>query len=446
MILKQYIQSVYTGRWLFLALTVSIGLFVISFFIPRFEVAASIALLLIILACVLDVVFLYWLRQPVLIRREVPNRLSNGDLNEISLFVRNRFPVRIRLEIIDEIPLQFQIRDFNISTTVDPSREKNFNYSLRPLTRGEYVFGKLHVYIHGIFGMVTRRVSESAQVTIPVYPSFIQMKQYELLATSSRSDETGIKKIRRLGQHTEFENIRNYVKGDDYRSINWKSTARQNKIMVNQYQDERAQEVYCLIDMGRVMKLPFNGLTLLDYAINASLVISNIVLMKYDRAGLLAFSTQADVFLPAEPRGKQLQKILDSLYRLQTSFLEPDYELMYMTVRRYVNRRSLLILFTNFETLVSLERNLEILKKLAANHLVLVILFENTEIREVLNNRDYHIFSVYQSIIAENFMLEKKMIAKELNRNGIQTLLTTPQSLSINLLNKYLEFKALGLI
>ena len=119
---------------------------------------------------------------------------------------------------------------------------------------------------------------------------------------------------------------------------------------------------------------------------------------------------------------------------------------MYMIVRRYVNRRSLIILYTNFESLVSLERNMPILKKLAANHLVLVILFENTEIKELLNQKEYSIAAVYQSIIAENFLLEKKLIVKELNRNGIQALLTAPEALSINLINKYLEFKALGLI
>jgi uncharacterized protein (DUF58 family) len=216
--------------------------------------------------------------------------------------------------------------------------------------------------------------------------------------------------------------------------------------MVNQYQDERAQEVYSVIDMGRVMGLPFNGLTLLDYAINATLVISNIALLKYDKAGLLTFSTRIHSFLPAEARGRQLQKILDSLYRIETGFLEPDYELMYMTVRRYVNRRSLIILYTNFESLVSLERNLPVLKKLAANHLVLVILFENTEIKDLLNQKEYSLAGVYKSIIAENFLLEKKLIVKELNRYGIQALLTTPQGLSINLINKYLEFKALGLI
>jgi uncharacterized protein (DUF58 family) len=398
------------------------------------------------MAIVLDLVVLHWIKTPVLCRREVPNRMSNGDLNEIKLYIKNKLPVVILISIIDELPVQLQIRDFEIKTRMAGSEEKAFRYDLRPVKRGEYEFGELHVYVHGLFGMVVRRISTPVKMVVPVYPSFIQMRHYELMASSSRSEEAGIKKIRRLGQHSEFENIRNYVIGDDYRSVNWKSTARQNKLMVNQYQDERAQEVYSVIDMGRVMGLPFNGLTLLDYAINATLVISNIALLKYDKAGLLTFSTRIHSFLPAEARGRQLQKILDSLYRIETGFLEPDYELMYMTVRRYVNRRSLIILYTNFESLVSLERNLPVLKKLAANHLVLVILFENTEIKDLLNQKEYSLAGVYKSIIAENFLLEKKLIVKELNRYGIQALLTTPQGLSINLINKYLEFKSLGLI
>lgn len=440
------IRSVFAGRWLFYILTCQIVLFIVSYLVPPVAVAARISLVMAVLAFVLDLVMLHWLEIPVLVRREVPNRLSNGDQNEIRLYVHNKLPVRIFVSIIDELPFQFQIRDFEIRTRIGGNAEKIFRYDLRPVSRGEYEFGQIHVFAEGIFGMAVRRINSDNKITIPVYPSFIQMRHYELLASSSRSEEVGIKKIRRLGQHSEFENIRNYVRGDDYRSVNWKATARQNKLMVNQYQDERAQEVYSVIDLGRVMRLPFNGLTLLDYAINATLVISNIALLKYDKAGLLTFSTQIDAFLPAESQGRQLQKILDSLYRIETGFLEPDYELMYMTVRRYVNRRSLIILYTNFETLVSLERNLAILKKLAANHLVLAILFENTEIKNLLNQKEYSIDGVYKSIIAENFLLEKKLIVKELNHNGIQALLTTPEGLSINLINKYLEFKALGLI
>ncbi len=441
-----FIRSLFAGRWLFYVLSVIIVLFITSYLIPPVAVFARIILVMAGVAFFLDLVLLHWLKTPVLIRREVPNRLSNGDQNDIKLYVQNKLPVTVFISIIDELPYQFQIRDFEIKARIAGNEEKIFRYGVRPVKRGEYVFGQIHVFAEGFFGMAVRRIKNDSKTTVPVYPSFIQMRQYELLASSSRSEEVGIKMIRRLGQHSEFENIRNYVRGDDYRSVNWKSTARQNKLMVNQYQDERAQEVYSLIDLGRVMRLPFNGMTLLDYAINATLVISNIALLKYDKAGLLTFSTQIDSFLPAESQGRQLQKILDSLYRIETGFLEPDYELMYMTVRRYVNRRSLIILYTNFETLVSLERNLPILKKMAANHLVLTILFENTEIKNLLNKKEYSIDGVYKSIIAENFLLEKKLIVKELNRNGIQALLTPPEALSINIINKYLEFKALGLL
>jgi uncharacterized protein (DUF58 family) len=442
----KFYRSLYTGKGLFYVLIFIIILFVLAFFIPMLGIPARVCVLAAALAFTLDLVFLYWQKEPVLMQRKIPNRLSNGDDNEISLYVRSRLPFKISADIIDEIPAQFQVRDFNIKTSLQPTEERVFSYKLRPVTRGEYTFNRIHTFIQGPFRMACRRVSADAAETVPVYPSFIQMRYYEMLASSTHSENAGLKKIRRLGQHSEFENIRNYVRGDDYRSVNWKATARQNKLMVNQYQDERAQEVYSIIDMGRVMRMPFEGLTLLDYSINASLMISNIALMKYDKAGLLPFSTKADIFLPAEAQGRQMQKIMDCLYRLETSFLEPDYDLMYMAVRRYINRRSLLILFTNFESIVSLERRMDLLRKLAASHLVLVIFFENTEIRNLLTEKDYSIAGVYQSIIAENFLFEKKKIVKELNRNGVQAMLTSPQSLSINLLNKYLEFKAIGLI
>ena len=166
---------------------------------------------------------------------------------------------------------------------------KTISYFLRPVKRGEYSFGAVNVFASSPIGLVSRRYQFSQNKMVPVYPSYIQMRKYELLAISNRLTDTGIKKIRRVGQHTEFERIREYVPGDDYRTINWKASARKSHLMVNNYQDERSQQVYALIDKGRAMQMPFNGMSLLDYAINASLVISNIAIKKSDKAVLITF-------------------------------------------------------------------------------------------------------------------------------------------------------------
>ena len=130
-----------------------------------------------------------------------------------------------------------------------------------------------------------------------------------------QSTEAGVKKIRKIGQSMEFEQIKEYVKGDDYRSINWKATARKEGLMVNNYTDERSQQIYCLINKGRVMKMPFDGMTLLDYAINASLVLSNVALTRQDKAGIITFEKSLDTFLQADKKPTQMNLLLESLYR-----------------------------------------------------------------------------------------------------------------------------------
>jgi uncharacterized protein (DUF58 family) len=268
------------------------------------------------------------------------------------------------------------------------------------------------------------------------------MRKYQLMAISNRLSEMGVKKIRRIGHSMEFEQIKEYVQGDDYRTLNWKATARKGQLMVNNFTDEKSQQIYCIIDKGRVMKMPFEGLSLLDYSINASLVLSNIALTKQDKAGIITFSEKIGAFLPANRNPVQMQSILEVLYNQKTRYLESDFEQLYITLRRKVSQRSLIVLFTNFESLSGMRRHLPYLRKIAQHHLLLIVFFENTELRTLLEAPANTVEEVYTKTIAEKFAYEKRLIAKELQQFGILTMLTTPQQLTINAINKYLELKA----
>ena len=173
--------------------------------------------------------------------------------------------------------------------------------------------------------LVQRRYQEGKESEVAVYPSYVQMRKYELLAISNQLKEFGVKKIRRIGNNMEFEQIKNYVSGDDYRKVNWKATARKNHLMVNQYQEEKSQHVYSVIDKGRMMQQPFEGLSLLDYAINASLAISNIALKKGDKAGVVTFQQMVNSYLPSSSRNVQLNLILEHLYKQKTAYKESDF-------------------------------------------------------------------------------------------------------------------------
>ena len=290
-------------------------------------------------------------------------------------------------------------------------------------------------------GLVKRRYIFPAQHTVKVYPSFVQMRRYQLLAVSNRLQEAGVKKIRRIGHSLEFEQIKDYVRGDDYRTINWKATARKGNLMVNSFTDERSQQVYCLINKGRVMKMPFDNLTLLDHAINASLVLSNVALIRQDKAGLITFEKEIDTFLPADKKPTQMNLILETLYRQQTTFLEPDFEKLFSVIRNRITNRSLLILFTNFESLESLNRALPALKRMAHYHLLLLVFFENSELKSITSKQATTLEGIYIKTIAEKFAYEKRQMVKELHKNGILSILTTPANLTVNTINRYLELK-----
>lgn len=394
----------------------------------------------------IDLVLLFSIKEPINGRRIVPKRLSNGDQNKIQLNLNSSYSFPVLSEIIDEIPHQFQIRDFSIQTELKPGMEKNFTYELRPVQRGEYNFGNINVFLKTKLGIVRRKVTIPAGEKVPVYPSFIQMRKFEMYAISNRLNDVGVKRIRRVGHTMEFDQIKEYVRGDDVRSINWKATARANELMVNQYQDERSQNVINVIDMGRVMKMPFNGLHLLDYAINTSLVISNIALLKEDKAGLITFSHNDSVVVKPEKKRTHIHRIQEALYNLETNFLESDFERLLISLRKHVNQRSLILLYTNFETLSSMERQLPYLQRIAKDHLLVTIFFENTELSKLLQKEAETVGDIYTKTIAEKFAFEKKQVVRALSQQGIHTILTPPEELSVNAINKYLELKARGLI
>jgi uncharacterized protein (DUF58 family) len=440
------LRSLYINNRFFQCVGVLVALFLASFIFPAFILVPKILFLILVSASIADTIVLYAVRKGIHCVRFVPEKLSNGDENEIRIFLENFYPFRVTLNVIDEIPHQFQRRDINFEAQLAPRTTSTIRYTLRPVKRGEYHFGVVNVFASTPLGLFRRRYQMSGDVMVPVYPSFIQMRKYELLAISDQLTETGIKKIRRLGHNMEFEQIKEYVSGDDFRTINWKATARKSTLMVNHYQDERSQQVYSLIDKGRVMQMPFDGMSLLDYAINASLVISNVAIRKSDKAGIITFQDKIGSTLAAGKQGKQMTQIMEVLYNQKTAFRESDFSVLFTHVRRKINQRSLLLLFTNFESIFGLHRQLPFIRKMAQWHLVVVIFFENTEIAQMAEEPASSVRGIYYKTIAEKFRYEKKLIVKELNKSGIQALLTSPERLTVDTINKYLELKARGMI
>lgn len=428
-------------RRFYLIMTTIILLFVTGFW-WRFCYWAAIAILTIIgMMLIIDIILLYH-KHGIDANRLCSERFSNGDDNQIEIRVESNYKFPVWLNIIDEVPFVFQRRDINFDLSLKSLEGKTIIYNLRPTKRGVYNFGKIRVFVSSIIGLIQRRFTCGEAQDIKVYPSYLKLNHYELLAISNNLSEIGIKKIRRVGNNTEFEQIKDYVTGDDYRTINWKATARRNKLMANIYTDEKSQQVISVIDKGRVMQQAFDGMTLLDYSINAALVLSYIAMHKEDKAGVITFERQFDSFIRPERNNLHMQKILDNLYHQESTFGESDYSSLCVNVGRLVTKRSLLIIYTNFYGRNALERQLPYLKQLSNNHVVLVVFFEDVELDKFSREPERDIQDYYCHAVARNVTFEKQAIVATLRRNGIFSLLTKPENLSVNLINRYLEIKA----
>ncbi|MGZ3814771.1 MAG: DUF58 domain-containing protein [Mucilaginibacter sp.] len=441
-IFSLFYKNLFLTNRLLAGLAACVVLFLFLFFFPWLGVVPELFFWTLVLLFLVDVMMLYRTSKGVFAKRHAPERLSNGDENELGIYIESFYPFNISVGIIDEIPFQFQKRDILFKTLLSPRQHKLINYILRPTKRGEYEFGDIRVYVQSPLGLIRRRYNFNQAENLPVYPSFLQMRKYELMAISNRLSEIGVKKIRRLGHSLEFEQVKNYVPGDDYRTINWKATARRGDLMTNIYTDEKSQHVYCVIDKSRSMKMPFEGLSLLDYAINASLVLSNVALLKEDKAGLITIAEKLGAVVQADKRPVQLNRILEVLYKEKTRYLETNMELLYSTIRNVLKQRSLVVFFTNFESMSAMERQLPFLKRIARFHLLLVVFFENTELEKLSEKPAGNVEEIYIKTIAEKFAYDKKLIVKELTKHGIQSILSTPQNLTINTINRYLELKA----
>ena len=417
-----------------------------AFIFPFLFTAITYLFFILLLIFAIDILLLFLNKNGLIGKRIVPEKLSNGDQNPIVISIKSDYSFAIFVKIIDEIPAQFQVRDFEIKRKIKANSADDIQYYLRPTTRGEYYFGSLNVYVSSPLRLVARRFTFNRDESVATYPSFMQLRKFDLMAFSNSLFQYGVKKVRRIGHTMEFEQIKEYVAGDDIRTLNWKATAKKNSLMVNQFQDEKSQNVYLMIDKGRTMKMPFNGMSLLDYAVNSTLVLSNIILKKHDKAGVFSFSKKVENRVVAEKRAVQMQLILENLYNVKTDFFESDYSRLYSDVKKNINQRSLLILFTNFETLEGLHRQLPYLKGIAKNHLLVVVFFQNTELLQITKVKAENIREIYDKVIAEKFLFEKKLIVNELKKFGIYSVLTQPENLTLDTINKYLEIKARGLL
>lgn len=411
-------------------------------FFSVFIVAGAVLLAL----SILELILLFSAKNPLYVSRRLRSNLSLGDQEPITHTIRNNLSFPLQFELHDAFPKQLQQRDFKLKGLLTSSEKKSMRTNVVPKIRGEYHFSFIDVFLKVGVGLLQRRIEFHQPFLAKVYPSVIQLKKYSINNIKNSVLFYGVKKVRKIGHSYDFDHIKQYVVGDDVRSINWKASSRRNELMINHYEDEKSQAVYCIIDKSRTMNMPFNGMTLLDYAVNASLVISNAALQHQDKAGLITFSDVLGNVLPAANSSIQLNRINETLYNQKHRKTEANYKLLYYSLRKLTRKRSLFFMFTNFESMPALNRQLDVLLSIAKNHVLVVILFKNTEVEQYYNADLDTKARLYEQAVAEKYLTDKHKIVKKIKSYGIRCIYTAPEDLTVNTLNEYIELKARGVI
>lgn len=380
------------------------------------------------------------------IRRRLPRRLMINAENEVEILVGHRPKRGFKLTIKDEFPPELELRGRRILEVAPQKTGASTSYRLFARTRGDFHFGDIVLRWPGRWGLAIRQARVSASTEVKVYPNIHDAKKHELFAQRNRQLITGLRRSRVRGQGKEFESIREYVRGDELRHVSWTATARRGRLMSKQYQIERNQNLVLMIDAGRLMTSRIGEFSKLDHAIQAALAMGYVASHGGDNIGLLVFAREVLAFLPPQRGAAQMRKMLDSLYNIKPRMIEASYARAFESLARNCKRRALLVILTD---LVDADASSELLAHTATllpRHLPLIVAIGDNDLRSMVTAIPREVGEVYRQSVAEEMLRQREEALAHITELGGLALDVPAGELSIQLINKYLEVKARGLL
>lgn len=381
--------------------------------------------------------------------REHDNRLSLGAENLVQVTVRGQAPRPVEFWLRDEPPPEFGVDPPQtgpdaraLAGTLPPRGTLTLTYHLNPYRRGDYHFGDISLRWRCPLGLVVRQHRYPAGESVKVYPNLMDVRKYDLLLKRNRLMEMGLRHTRNLGRGTEFERLREYQADDEYRRIDWAATARRGRPIVREFETERSQSVICVLDVGRMMQSPVGKMAKLDYAINAVLLLAYVASGKGDKLGMLAFADDVQRYLaPRQGRG-QFYHMLEMLYAVEPQPVEPDFAraLGYLAVK--MQKRALVVIFTDLSGGPAAEALVAHLATLRPRHLPLVVTISDPAVVALAEREPVDAESVYQRAAARRLLDERQTLLEALRRRGVLTLDVPAASLSIEVVQRYLDLKS----
>jgi len=349
---------------------------------------------------------------------------------------------RLRLTLLDDLPETFEVEDSIFRTSIGKRETKEFQYSFKPTKRGQFNLQCIHVRSRSLFGFWVRHLTVPVETQIHVYPDLHQLSHYALLARTNRLNLLGVRRTRKVGQDNEFERLREYTRDDHYRNINWRSTARHNKLIVQDYQNTQSQRIIFLIDCGRMMTNESADMTFVDHALNSMLMLSHVALSKGDSVGLICFSDKIHCFVPPRSGMSQMNQLLHASFNQFPRMVESRYDEAFLYLANRCNKRALVVLITNVVDEVNSQQVVQYMQTVSRRHLPISVML-----------RDHHIFdeaeqtkSLYNAAAAAQILNWRHDVLNTLTHRGAFAMDVFPEDMTTPIINQYLEIKARHLL
>lgn len=378
------------------------------------------------------------------VTRQVEEKLSLGTDNTVRLTVRSRSDSGAALEVKDDAPPEFAASARGQRCTLPPWGEVTLSYRVRPKTRGRYRFGDVHLRGRSLLGLSYWQRTLPAAEEVAVYPNLLEVSRYQYLARADRLRQAGFRLANRRGQGTQFESLRDYTPDDEFRSIDWKATARRHRPTVRQYEIERSQTVILMIDAGRMMAAQIGEMSRLDYAINAALMLAYVAVEKDDAVGLITFADDVKSFLPPRKGHQQVSRLTELLYDLQPALVEPDYARAFEVLAVRARKRALVVCFTDLVDVDASRRLLANLAALSPHHLPFLTTLRDSTVEQAARRAPEQSFEVYQRAMAGQLLADRETALSVLQQRGVMVLDAPPEKLTVSAVNQYLLLKARG--
>ena len=364
----------------------------------------------------------------------------------VTLTLLNHARRRFQISIRDGVPEELHPEPAEFTLSLAPRSRSMLRYVLRPRRRGSFAVEQVHLRARSRLGLWQRLLECPATTAIYVYPDMKQLGQYALLARTNRLSLLGVRRTRRIGQDNEFERLRDYTIDDNYKHINWRATARRGKLTVQDYQISQSQRLIFLVDCGRMMTNEAAGLSLLDHALNAMLMLSYVALRQGDSVGLVNFSDEIHNYIP--PRGgmRQMNRLLHACFDRFPRLVESRYDQAFRYLASHCRRRSLVVLVTNLIDEVNANQVQRYLSNLVGRHLPLGVLLRDHRLFEAVEVEHPTEAQLWRAAAAAEILAWRHQVLTDLQSKGVLSLDVFPDQMTAPLVNRYLEVKARHLL